>query len=551
MSAPGHDQAHTQLQRIFLGLVFFWCAVIAVLAGWNSWQTYSATIEAARSSAAESFRKDVVYRSWAAMHGGVYVPVTAQTSPNPDLADLAERDIRTPSGIQLTLVNPAYMTRQVHELGNKDAGSKGHLTSLTPIRAANAADGWETRALQDFAHGSKEASSLELIGEETYFRFMRPLSTEVACLKCHEKQGYKVGDIRGGISASIPWAPYRESMRAQMIASLGGYAAIWAIGFFGLGLGRRRLQDDLAERMRTEDALRVSEQRLQTVVRQLEAGNDELKRLNAQLAQSQVQLLQSEKMAAVGQLAAGVAHEINNPIGFVSSNLGALKSYIEQLLLLVDAYERCASAQSEQDQAELQRARRHADLDYMRDDALALLAESSDGLKRVKKIVQDLRDFSRVDSADWQESDLMAGLDSTLNVVNSELRDRIEVVKNYGELPLVRCHLAQFNQVFLNLLMNAVQAIAERGRISLRSGVDGAWVWVSVQDTGRGIPAEVQKRIFEPFFTTQAVGHGTGLGLSLAYDIVKQHGGRIDVSSEPGRGTRFEVWLPVHGPQAG
>ncbi len=551
MSALGPGDAQRRLKRIFLVLAFFWCAVIAVLAGWSVWQSYSATFEGARASAAESFRKDVVYRSWAAMHGGVYVPVTPQTPPNPDLADLAERDISTPSGVQLTLLNPAYMTRQVHELGNKDAGSKGHLTSLTPIRAQNAPDAWEARALQDFERGAKEAASIESIGTQSYFRFMRPLTTEAACVKCHERQGYKVGDIRGGISASIPWAPYLASMRAQILTSLGGYAAIGALGFLGLGLGRRRLQEDLAERLRAEDALRESEQRLQTVVQQLEAGNAQAKLLNAQLAQSQLQLLQAEKMVAVGQLAAGVAHEINNPIGFVSSNLGALKTYIERLLLLVESYERCASAKSEQDRAELQQARQNADLEFMRDDALALLAESSDGLKRVGKIVQDLRYFSRVDSADWQESDLTAGLESTLNVVRNELRDKVEVVKNYGALPLVRCHLAQINQVFHSLLMNAIEAITERGQISLSSGVEGDWVWISVQDTGRGITAEVQKRIFEPFFTTQPVGQGTGLGLSLAYDIVKQHGGRIDVRSEPGRGTRFEVWLPLHGPQPG
>ncbi len=551
MSAKNHDEAQAQLHRIFLGLAFFWCAVIAVLAGWSSWQTYSATMEGARASAAESFRKDVIYRSWAAMHGGVYVPVTAQTPPNPDLVDLPERDISTPSGIKLTLVNPAYMTRQVHELGNKDTGSKGHLTSLTPIRAENAADAWETQALQDFARGAKEASSIEPIGPETYFRFMRPLWTEAACLKCHEKQGYKLGDIRGGISASIPWAPYRESMRTQILANVGGYAAIWAIGFVGLGLGRRRLQDDLSERMRVEDALRVSEQQLQTAVQKLESGNTELKQLNDRLAQSQVRLLQSEKMAAVGQLAAGIAHEINNPIGFVSSNLGTLKCYIESLLDLVEVYERRTSAKGEQDQAALQLARDNADFDFMRDDAMALVAESSDGLERVKKIIQDLRDFSRIDSIDWQESDLTAGLEATINVLSSELMNKVEVIRNFVKLPPVRCHQAQINQVFLNLLMNAVQSIAEKGQISLSSGVEGDWVWVSVQDSGRGMPPEVQKRIFEPFFSTRTVGQGIGLGLSVAYDIVKQHGGRIEVSSEPGRGTRIEVWLPVHGPQLG
>ena len=520
------DQA--RLQRVFLGLAAFWSAVILVLAALNAWQTYAATFDGARASASESFRKDVTYRSWASMHGGVYVPVTPQTPPNPDLADVPERDIRTPSGKALTLMNPAYMTRQAHELGNQATGSRGHLTSLTPLRAANAPDAWEQSALQSFERGVPEAAAVALLDGQPYFRFMRPLVTEAACLQCHAKQGYRLGDIRGGISASIPWQPYRALLHAQITANLVGYLGIWLLGLAGLYFGRKRLQASVV---------------------QLETGNAELKRLNTQLAQSQGQLLQSEKMAAVGQLAAGVAHEINNPIGFVSSNMGTLKDYLESLLALIDVYEDCARSGAGFDTAALQAARQKTDLAYLKEDALALLAESRDGLARVKKIVQDLRDFSRVDSADWQASDLMAGLESTLNVAWHEIKYKAEVEKHYGQLPLVRCHLAQINQVLLNLLINAAQAIAERGRIVLRSGVDGPWVWVSIEDSGQGMTPEVMQRIFEPFYTTKPVGKGTGLGLSLAYDIVTKHGGRIEVTSQPGQGTCFKVWLPVAGPE--
>jgi two-component system NtrC family sensor kinase len=543
------DESDPQLKHVFFGLVFLWSAVILALAAWNYRQTYAATLEDARSSASESFRKDVVYRSWASMHGGVYAPVTPETPPNPYLFDIPERDITTPSGRKLTLINPAYMTRQVHELGNKDSGSKGHITSMKPLRPGNAPDQWEARALQAFERGVKEASSIEPLGGETYFRFMRPLTVEPGCLNCHAKQGYKVGDIRGGISASIPWAPYSASLRSQVSANLAGYGGIWALGFLGLRLGRKRLQLQLTERKHVEDALRGSEVRLRGLVEQLGSNNAELKLLNDKLAQSQGQLLQSEKMAAVGQLAAGVAHEINNPIGFVNSNLGTLKDYVERLLVLVDNYERSAIASSAAQSAELQAARKEADLAFLRDDVVALLAESRDGLERVKKIVQDLRDFSRIDSTEWNEADLNAGLESTLNVVRNELKYKAEVVKNLGDLPPVRCHLGQINQVFMNLLVNAAQAIEERGTINLASGADGPWAWVSVEDTGKGMTPEVLKRIFEPFFTTKPVGKGTGLGLSLAYDIVKKHGGRIEVQSEPGQGTRFQVWLPVAGPE--
>jgi signal transduction histidine kinase len=164
--------------------------------------------------------------------------------------------------------------------------------------------------------------------------------------------------------------------------------------------------------------------------------------------------------------------------------------------------------------------------------------------------VQDLKDFSRVDHADWQDADLNAGLDSTLNVVMNEVKYKAEVRKDYGVLPPVRCIAAQLNQVFMNLIVNAAHAIAERGTITLVTrAVDDDWVCVEISDTGSGMSEEVKRRIFEPFFTTKPVGQGTGLGLSLSFSIVQKHGGRIEVDSEIGVGTRFKVWIPVQPPQ--
>ena len=520
-----------KIQRGFLWLGICWSAVLLLLALWSGWQTYSATWGSARASAEESLHKDVIYRRWASLHGGIYVPVTGQTPPNPDLADTPERDIVTPSGRLLTLINPAYMNRQAHEIGNKENGSRGHITSLTPLRAANAADAWESQALQSFQRGETDRASLDEIEGQTYFRLMRPLITEPACVKCHAKQGYRVGDVRGGISASIPWKPYQDALRSQLITNLGGSFCIWLLGLVGLRQVRRSLLESLRERQQAQAAL--------------QATNAELKATNRQLAQSQSQLLQSEKMAAVGQLAAGVAHEINNPIGFVSANLGSLSRYVKDLLGLVQAYE--AQSRERPDVppgTALQQARAAVDLEFLQEDIPKLLQESVDGLGRVKHIVQGLKDFSRLDSDQWQETDLMAGLESTLNVVRNELKYKAEIVKDYGQLPLVYCNPAQINQVFLNLLMNAVQSIEAHGRITLASGVEAQRVWVSVEDTGAGIAPAHLHRIFEPFFTTKPVGQGTGLGLSITYDIVQQHGGEITVTSEPGRGTRFCVWLP-------
>jgi signal transduction histidine kinase len=195
-----------------------------------------------------------------------------------------------------------------------------------------------------------------------------------------------------------------------------------------------------------------------------------------------------------------------------------------------------------------------ADLDFIAEDLADLLRDSEDGLARVRKIVQDLKDFSRVDHADWQDADLNAGLESTLNVVMNEVKYRADLHRQYGALPAVRCLAGQLNQVFMNLIVNAAHAMPgdRRGNITLATGlhaVDGRdWACVEVADDGCGMPPEVQRRIFEPFFTTKPVGQGTGLGLSMSFSIVQKHGGRIEVQSAPGQGTRFRVWVPVAGP---
>ncbi|MFA6314051.1 MAG: bacteriohemerythrin [Sterolibacterium sp.] len=275
---------------------------------------------------------------------------------------------------------------------------------------------------------------------------------------------------------------------------------------------------------------------------QNQALADSNRSLEEKVATRTRELLQSEKMAAVGQLAAGVAHEINNPIGFVNSNLGSLGRYAEQLLQVIDAYAESVSSPAPPLAALLART----DLPFLRDDMVALLRESQEGLDRVKKIVQDLKDFSHASDSEWLDTDLLAGLESTLNVVWNEIKYKAEVIREFADLPPVRCIPGQINQVFMNLLVNAGQAIAEHGVIALRSGVEDGWIWIEVADSGCGMPPEVLKHVFEPFFTTKPVGSGTGLGLSVTWDIVvNKHAGRIDVKSEPGQGSAFRVWLPL------
>ncbi|ADH86313.1 ATP-binding protein [Desulfurivibrio alkaliphilus] len=283
--------------------------------------------------------------------------------------------------------------------------------------------------------------------------------------------------------------------------------------------------------------------------RRLERKNEELAGAYEELKHSHARLLQQEKLAAIGQLAAGVAHEINNPVGFVTSNLGTLakylgktKAFFEQQQQLLD---RVAGAPERDQAAEL---RQQYQIDFVLSDAHDLLRECLEGVERVKLIVQNLKNFSRVDQARFCSADINRCLEETLAIAWNELKYKAEVVKHYGELPPTWCHPQQLNQVFLNLLINAAQAIEKRGKITIRTWHKNGAIMVTITDTGRGIAPEHLSRLFEPFFTTKAVGQGTGLGLSIAYDIVvKQHGGEVTASSAPGVGATFRVRLPVRG----
>jgi len=262
--------------------------------------------------------------------------------------------------------------------------------------------------------------------------------------------------------------------------------------------------------------------------------NDEMRAMNDRLQATQQQLLQSEKMASIGQLAAGVAHEINNPIGYVYSNVSTLQGYVGDLLSVV---RHLRGIDNEPAPA--------CDVEFLEEDIPQLVSETREGLDRVKKIVQDLKDFSRIDkSDDWEVADLVKGLESTLNIVQNEIKYKASVVKDLAALPEVCCLPTQLNQVFMNLLVNAAQAIPAKGTITLRSGFDDDFVWIEIADDGCGMPPEVQSRIFEPFFTTKPVGKGTGLGLSVSYSIVQKHNGTIVLRSAPGEGTSFKVVLP-------
>ena len=272
----------------------------------------------------------------------------------------------------------------------------------------------------------------------------------------------------------------------------------------------------------------------------------------ARIEEVQRQLLQADRMASIGQLAAGVAHEINNPIGYIQSNLGTLRDYVASLFRLIHAQEAVLHALRASDPEQLQQLdeiRTQIDFEFLSQDLPTLLAESQEGIARVRKIIQDLREFSRAGhSESWTVTDIHAGIDSTVNIVWNDLKYKVELLKRYGDVPPVECLPSQLNQVFLNILVNAGHAIEQRGQITIATRADAHNAYVEISDTGKGIAEDHLARVFEPFFTTKPIGKGTGLGLSISYGIIKKHNGEIDVRSELGVGTTFLITLPLRQP---
>ncbi len=297
-----------------------------------------------------------------------------------------------------------------------------------------------------------------------------------------------------------------------------------------------------------EDQLQELNRNLENMVRQrtreLESSHEALKQAYLDLQNTQEQLVHTEKMASLGQLVAGIAHEIKNPLNFIYGNTGFLSEYTSKLQSLLEAYDSLPSLTAE-DRERIAGLKADCHYDFIREDLPTLIDNFTEGASRINTIVSDLRTFSRMDSETVSEIDVHAAIEISLNLLRNQYRERIEIHREYGEIPKIRGYSGKLSQVFMNLLSNAFHAVSDKGEVWIRTRRDKDVVHVEIEDTGHGIPREHLNRIFEPFFTTKEVGQGTGLGLSISYGIIEQHHGKIFVANAPGGGAVFTIRLPI------
>ncbi|MBU0730063.1 MAG: DUF3365 domain-containing protein [Proteobacteria bacterium] len=595
-------------------LVGFWTIIIFVSLAFNLVRQKQETFEVALNEARTVFEKDLIYYRWASNHNGVFVPITESTQPNPYLKDIPENMINASSGKSYTLVNPEYMIREIYEMQTLRHGVLGHITSLDPIRSENAADEWESQALEAFENGKEEVHSIEKIDGEPYLRLMRPMITEEGCLKCHAPQGYDLGDIRGGISVSVPMTLLFSISRKDTVMFSMAHFALWLLGIMGILIGSHRLQESIREREQAEARIRsiienmldglitldedgcieslntaatrifgfdsheVVGQHIDVLVRfssergskysaVQETGPPDITRFMGspqeitgrrkdgstfplELSISQMmfgaktlfiamarditeekikkaEALRAGQLAAIGEIAAGVAHEINNPINGI----------INLTQILLDGFEASDIEAKE------------------RGEILTRIIKEGD---RISGIVRNLLDFARQRDETVEEFQIEDVIRDSVSLLMYQFnKDAISAVIDISpDLPYLKGNPQQLQQVFLNLLSNARYSLKMRykgqdpgKRLEITSfviQVDGKdYLRTTVTDFGTGIPKEVIDKIFDPLFSTKPPGEGTGLGLSISQNLVMEHQGYLRFESIQGDHTTAIVDLPI------
>lgn len=510
------------LKVIFYLMMISWTALIMVenFVLHNGIQVE--TEKLAKKEAYKGYEKDIMFRTWASVHGGVYVPITERTPPNPYLAGLPERDITTPSKKKLTLLNPDYVNRQIHELSSNALGIKGHITSLHPVRKENAADRWETEALKSFENGTKEIYGFDTLENEKHLRYMAPLYTIEACLKCHAAKGYRTGDILGGISSSVPWKSYEATISSQTFEMHLGFGILWVIGMIGLVLAKKRfgiyikLRDlDELETKKLNEELLLSKSLIEEnlfqnnlLIEELTDTKDKLEKINSE----------KDKFFSI------IAHDLRSPFqGF----LGLTETMA-------------------------------ADINsFSPDDLVEISYEMHKSANNLFKLLKNLLEWAQVQNgtvpfAPDNYSLLDAVKQSIETVEQRAFQKGVNIINRIPATIYVYVDDKMLNTILRNLLSNAVKFTDTNGKIILSAkAIENNMAEISVSDSGIGISEE---EVINLFRLDKKVSHkGTkgeescGLGLVLCKEFVEKNGGEFRVESRLGKGSTFYFTLKISG----
>ncbi len=456
-------------------------------------------------------------RKWVADHNGIFLVKQPGIEANPFLDD---PEVRDASGQVYVKRNPAMVTRELSEYASLADFCKFRVTSLNPINPANAPDSFELQGLKSFESGATESLQIQVIENGRFLRYITALKVEEPCLDCHSQQGYQVGDIRGGLSLSMPmvWADKKAAANRRMLLFVATVTILLVVVAIFL------LIDQLVVRRLNRLARFFAAFPKQTIpAKQLVRGDDEISNLGKniiehghrllssqrQLEEAQEQMFQAEKLAALGRLSAGIAHDINNP-------LGGMRNCVKSL------------QEKPGDQELLSRY-------------LALLSQ---GLQRIELIIRQLLNFARKEPLQYRQTVVDQIIWECLQLLEHRFKD-IELQLELGLQKPLLIDVEAVKQVVVNIMMNAAQAMIDGGSLRVQTIQQGENIILSFQDNGPGIPADLLNKIFDPFFTTKEVGEGTGLGLAVCYSQVERMGGTIEVESKEGEGALFTVKLPI------
>ncbi len=522
MAADSKEQfipIDNSIKLSFIYLFMAWTIIIVGIITWSYYQLREETHILAYKEANKSYEKDLMFRYWTTMHGGVYVPITDSTQPNPYL-NIVDRDIVTPSGKKYTLMNPAYMTRQINELSRQKFNILSNITSLNPIRPLNKADAWESKALASFERGDKEFYGLDTIRGTEYYRFMAPLVTTAGCLKCHAVQGYKLGDNRGGLSTAVTWSKYSEAFRSQLHSILIGYGILWILGLLGINVVRTRFVMYIVERKKAENIQNKLIEELRLSKEEIEENLFRRNQLVVELTDTKEQLESAN--AAKDKFFSIIAHDLKNPLG----------SFRSMLDLLVEHY----NTFEEQE----------------RKDFLTMMKDSS---TQLYNLLENLLEWSRSQRGlikfNPNDTDLRMLAQNSITVLRLQAdKKQIKLVNNIPSGSVAFADENLISTVIRNLMSNAIKFTREGGEITvgvINSSTDSTTCYI--KDSGIGMNESIKAKLFriDDTITNRGTADeaGTGLGLILCKEFIEMHGGKIWAESEVGSGSTFYFTLPV------